>query len=140
MELTDAAASLLHLRKTEAGCASRWRRGEVLPADASTMMRTSRIGPAERASPITPFVNSVTNPNAHYDDYVMKDVIAYIDKNFRTIPEPFARAIADVSMSKYTATFGSFSGALAVGTCRPHRFRRIRPKKKRRSVRNMPIC
>jgi hypothetical protein len=36
----------------------------------------------------------VSNPKAHYDDYIMKDVVAYVDKNFRTIPEPFARAIA----------------------------------------------
>jgi putative tributyrin esterase len=71
------------------------------------------------------YVNSVANPKAHYDDYIMKDVIAYVDKNFRTIPEPFARAIAGVSMGGYGAmllglehrdqfaAIGSFSGSLA---------------------------
>jgi putative tributyrin esterase len=73
------------------------------------------------------YVNSVSNPKAHYDDYIMKDVIAYVDKTFRTIPEPFARAIAGVSMGGFGAMFlglehrdqfaaiGSFSGSVAYG-------------------------
>jgi putative tributyrin esterase len=73
------------------------------------------------------YVNSVSNAKAHYDDYVMKDVIGYVDKSFRTIPEPFARAIAGVSMGGFGAMFlglehhdqfaaiGSFSGALGYG-------------------------
>ena len=71
------------------------------------------------------YVNSVANPKAHFEDFIMNDVIAYIDKNFRTIPEPFARAIAGVSMGGFGAVYlglkhrdqfaaiGSFSGALA---------------------------
>lgn len=77
------------------------------------------------------YVNSVSNPKAHYDDYIMKDVIAYVDKNFRTIPEPFARAIAGVSMGGYGAlllglehrdqfaAIGSFSGSVGFGHIRP---------------------
>jgi putative tributyrin esterase len=77
------------------------------------------------------YVNSVANPKAHYDDYIMKDVIGYIDKNFRTIPEPFARAIAGVSMGGYGAVLlglehrdqfaaiGSFSGALSAAHVPP---------------------
>jgi putative tributyrin esterase len=77
------------------------------------------------------YVNSVTNAKAHYDDYIMKDVIAYVDKNFRTIPEPFARAIAGVSMGGYGAmllglehrdqfaAIGSFSGALSAAHVAP---------------------
>jgi putative tributyrin esterase len=73
------------------------------------------------------YVNSVANPKAHYDDYIMKDVIGYTDKNFRTIPEPFARAIAGVSMGGFGAlllglehhdqfaAIGSFSGSVAYG-------------------------
>jgi putative tributyrin esterase len=73
------------------------------------------------------YVNSVSNPKAHFDDYIMKDVIGYVDKNFRTIPEPFARAIAGVSMGGFGAMFlglehrdqfaaiGSFSGSVAYG-------------------------
>jgi putative tributyrin esterase len=73
------------------------------------------------------YVNSVSDPKAHFEDFMMKDVIDYIDKNFRTIPEPFARAIGGVSMGGYGAMFlglkhhdqfaaiGSFSGALNYG-------------------------
>jgi putative tributyrin esterase len=73
------------------------------------------------------YVNNVSDPKAHFDDFVMKDVIAYVDKNFRTIPEPFARAIGGVSMGGYGAMFlglehrdqfaaiGSFSGAVGYG-------------------------
>jgi putative tributyrin esterase len=73
------------------------------------------------------YVNSVANPKAHYEDYIMKDVVGYVDKNFRTIPEPFARAIAGVSMGGFGAlllglehrdqfaAIGSFSGSVAYG-------------------------
>ena len=73
------------------------------------------------------YVNSVANPKTHYDDCIMKDVIAYVDKNFRTIPEPFARAIAGVSMGGFGAlllglehhdqfaAIGSLSGSVAYG-------------------------
>jgi S-formylglutathione hydrolase FrmB len=77
------------------------------------------------------YVNSVSNPKAHFDDFIMKDVIAYVDKNFRTIPEPFARAIAGVSMGGFGAmllglehhdqfaAIGSFSGALSAAHVAP---------------------
>jgi len=77
------------------------------------------------------YLNSVANPKAHFDDYIMKDVIAYVDKNFRTIPEPFARAIGGVSMGGFGAmllglehrdqfaAIGSFSGALAAAHVSP---------------------
>jgi putative tributyrin esterase len=72
------------------------------------------------------YVNSVSDPKAKFDDFVTKDVIGYVDAHFRTIPEPFARAIAGVSMGGYGAVFlglkhydtfaaiGSFSGALGI--------------------------
>ena len=78
------------------------------------------------------YVNSVSIPKAHYDDYIMKDVIAYVDRNFRTIPEPFARAIAGVSMGGFGAMFlglehrdqfaaiGSFSGSVGFGHVPAH--------------------
>jgi S-formylglutathione hydrolase FrmB len=71
------------------------------------------------------YVNNVGNPKARFDDYIIKDVIGYVDEHFRTIPEPFARAIAGVSMGGFGAMFlglehhdqfaaiGSFSGALS---------------------------
>jgi S-formylglutathione hydrolase FrmB len=72
------------------------------------------------------YVNSVSDPKAKFDDFIAKDVIGYVDAHFRTIPEPFARAIAGVSMGGYGAAFlglkhydtfaaiGSFSGALGI--------------------------
>ena len=77
------------------------------------------------------YVNSVANPKARFDDYIVKDVIAYVDEHFRTIPEPFARAIAGVSMGGFGAVLlglehhdqfaaiGSFSGALGVAHHEP---------------------
>jgi putative tributyrin esterase len=77
------------------------------------------------------YLNSVANPKAHFDDYIMKDVIAYVDKSFRTIPEPFARAIGGVSMGGFGAmllglehrdqfaAIASFSGALAAAHVSP---------------------
>lgn len=71
------------------------------------------------------YVNSVGNLKARFDDYIVKDVIGYVDEHFRTIPEPFARAIGGVSMGGFGAmllglehremfaAIGSFSGALA---------------------------
>ncbi|HTC93611.1 MAG TPA: alpha/beta hydrolase family protein [Terriglobales bacterium] len=72
------------------------------------------------------YVNSVSDPKARFDDFIVKDVVSYVDAHFRTIPERFARAIAGVSMGGYGATFlglehsdtfaavGSFSGALGI--------------------------
>jgi putative tributyrin esterase len=92
------------------------------------------------------YVNSVANPKAHYDDYIMKDVIGYVDKNFRTIPEPFARAIAGVSMGGFGAlllglehrdqfvAIGSFSGSVAYGHFPPEALPKNRTAEEKKQI------
>jgi putative tributyrin esterase len=70
------------------------------------------------------YVNSVSDPKARFEDFIVKDLIAYVDSHYRTIPLPRCRAIAGLSMGGYGATFlglkhykdfaaiGSFSGAV----------------------------
>jgi putative tributyrin esterase len=49
------------------------------------------------------YVNSATNPEDKYEDYIVKDFIAEIDTRYRTIREGYARAIAGLSMGGYAA-------------------------------------
>ncbi len=72
------------------------------------------------------YVNSATDPKAKFEDYIIKDIIPYADKHYRTIPLRRARAIAGLSMGGYGAMFlglkhpdlfaaiGAFSGAVAI--------------------------
>ena len=72
------------------------------------------------------YVNSATDPKARFEDYLIKDLIPYVDSHYRTIPLPRARAVAGLSMGGYGAAFlglkhhrtftamGLFSGALAI--------------------------
>jgi putative tributyrin esterase len=72
------------------------------------------------------YVNSATDPKQKFGDYIIKDLIPYVEAHYRTIPLRRARAIAGLSMGGYGATFlglkhadmfcaiGSFSGAIGV--------------------------
>lgn len=72
------------------------------------------------------YVNSAADPQARFEDMIMKDLIPWADRTFRTIPLPRARAVAGLSMGGYGAAFlglkhwkrfaaiGSFSGALGI--------------------------
>jgi putative tributyrin esterase len=72
------------------------------------------------------YTNAATPPQDRYEDYVLKDLIPDVDKNFRTLPDRNHRAIAGLSMGGYGAmklalrspdTFafaGSFSGAFGI--------------------------
>ena len=72
------------------------------------------------------YTNSASDPQAMWEDYIVKDFIPYIDKTYRTIQTRHARAIAGLSMGgygamklalKYPGMFifaGSMSGALDV--------------------------
>ena len=72
------------------------------------------------------YTNSAGEPQEKYEDYIIKDLIPEIDKQYRTISARYARAIAGLSMGgygaikfglKYPLTFAfvaSFSGALPV--------------------------
>jgi S-formylglutathione hydrolase FrmB len=72
------------------------------------------------------YVNSAADPKAKFEDYIVKDLLRYVDANYRTIPLRRARAVAGLSMGGYGAAFlglkhwktytaiGAFSGALGI--------------------------
>jgi len=72
------------------------------------------------------YINSAGDPKAKFEDFISKELIAYTDGHYRTIPLPRARAIAGLSMGGYGAVYlglkypgrysavGSFSGALSL--------------------------
>ncbi|MBW7888519.1 MAG: alpha/beta hydrolase [Bacteroidetes bacterium] len=49
------------------------------------------------------YTNSTGLKNANYEDLIMKDVIPFVDKKYRTKPTKFNRAIAGLSMGGYGA-------------------------------------
>jgi S-formylglutathione hydrolase FrmB len=49
------------------------------------------------------YVNSVSDPSAKYEDFIVKDLVAYIDANFRTVATREGRAIGGVSMGAWGA-------------------------------------
>ena len=49
------------------------------------------------------YVNSVADPNAKYEDFVVRDLIEYVDKQYRTIASREGRAVAGVSMGAWGA-------------------------------------
>jgi S-formylglutathione hydrolase FrmB len=60
------------------------------------------------------YIDSPVDPRSRYETYVGTEVVAYIDKHFRTIATKWARAITGLSM-------GGF-GALHIALQRPHQF------------------
>lgn len=72
------------------------------------------------------YLNSAGEPKARFEDFISKELVAYTDTHYRTIPLPRARAIAGLSMGGFGAAYlglkypnrytalGSFSGALAI--------------------------
>ena len=72
------------------------------------------------------YANSASNPNARYEDVIVRDLIPYIDEHYRTISTREGRAIAGLSMGglasmkfalRYPTMFafaGSISGAFGV--------------------------
>jgi len=72
------------------------------------------------------YVNSAADPKARYEDFIVKDLIPYVDGHYRTIPLGRARAVAGLSMGGYGASFlglkhfnrfsaiGAFSGAIGI--------------------------
>jgi putative tributyrin esterase len=121
-----------------------WARGTNLSAYAAHHQLIIITPDASRGW----YVNSVSDQKARFDDFIVKDVIGYVDAHFRTIPEPFARAIAGVSMGGFGATFlglkhhdafaaiGSFSGALAAAHEKPPELAPDAPETARKSLRD----
>ena len=72
------------------------------------------------------YVNSAADPAAKFEDYIVKDLVDYVDSHYRTLPVRRSRAVAGLSMGGYGAVFlglkhyrrfgaiGAFSGALGV--------------------------
>ncbi len=53
------------------------------------------------------YSNSVVLQNANYEDFIIKEIIPFVDKKFRTKQSKFSRAIAGLSMGGYgAAKFG----------------------------------
>ena len=50
------------------------------------------------------YTNSTAFPSAKYEDYVIKDILPFIDTKYRTIQSKFNRAIIGFSMGGYGAT------------------------------------
>ena len=49
------------------------------------------------------YVNSVVDPKARYEDFIVKDLVSYIDSNYRTIATRQGRSVAGVSMGAWGA-------------------------------------
>lgn len=67
------------------------------------------------------YVNSATDSTAHFEDYIVTDVVRYTDAHYRTLPYPQARYVAGLSMGGYGAVrlatehprIFSFAGSLS---------------------------
>jgi putative tributyrin esterase len=51
------------------------------------------------------YVNSYSDPKMQWEDYIVDDVISYVDSHYRTIASRQGRAIAGLSMGGYGALF-----------------------------------
>lgn len=49
------------------------------------------------------YVNSVADPTAKYEDFIVKDLVEYVDSRYRTIASRESRAVAGVSMGAWGA-------------------------------------
>jgi S-formylglutathione hydrolase FrmB len=49
------------------------------------------------------YVNSVAEPKAKYEDFVVKDLVEYVDRQYRTVASRDGRAVAGVSMGAWGA-------------------------------------
>jgi putative tributyrin esterase len=60
------------------------------------------------------YVNSVVDPKAKYEDFVVKDLVEYMDSRYRTVASRDGRAVAGVSMGAW--------GAMLLGLKHPQLF------------------
>jgi putative tributyrin esterase len=49
------------------------------------------------------YSNSITQKNSNYEDYIVKDLIPFVDKKYQTAPNKINRAIVGLSMGGYGA-------------------------------------
>ncbi len=93
------------------GYSDRTPRHEAAQMFASAMDRDIAAGLAQPMIVVLPnginkylgsfYANSSTTGN--WDDYITRDIVAYVDAHYRTIPSPAGRAIAGHSMGGYGA-------------------------------------
>ena len=67
------------------------------------------VDTCRRAPPAREKAESYCVPWPHYDDYVARDVVGFIDRRYRTRASRASRAIAGLSMGGYGATSLAFS-------------------------------
>jgi S-formylglutathione hydrolase FrmB len=72
------------------------------------------------------YVNNASEPKERFEDFIIKDLIPYVDSHYRTVPLRRARAVAGLSMGGYGASFlglkhyrlfgaiGALSGAVGI--------------------------
>jgi S-formylglutathione hydrolase FrmB len=60
------------------------------------------------------YVNSAADPKAKYEDFVVKDLVEYVDSRYRTVASREGRAVAGVSMGAW--------GAMLLGLKHPQLF------------------
>lgn len=65
------------------------------------------------------YTNSPVLQNANYEDYIINDVIPFVDKKYRTIQSKFFRAVVGLSMGGYgAAKFGiKYAGKFFFAGC-----------------------
>ena len=51
------------------------------------------------------YLNSAADPKARFEDFIMHDVVGYVDRHYRTIPLRRARAIGGLSMGGFGAAY-----------------------------------
>lgn len=51
------------------------------------------------------YVNNYTNPKMQWENYIIEDLIPYVDGHYRTVALREGRAIAGLSMGGYGAMF-----------------------------------
>lgn len=49
------------------------------------------------------YSNSLTQKNSNYEDYIVKDLIPFVDKKYSTLTTKFSRAVVGLSMGGYGA-------------------------------------
>jgi S-formylglutathione hydrolase FrmB len=63
------------------------------------------------------YFDSYNNPKNQFETYVSKELIEYVDKNYKTIRSPHARAITGFSMGGHGALWNAFRHPDVFGAC-----------------------
>ena len=78
------------------------------------------------------YVNSAADPKAKYEDFVVKDLVEFVDSRYRTVASREGRAVAGVSMGAW--------GAMLLGLKHPESFGAINPGVRKSRDTPHPTC